>query len=1375
MVIDGVDRYRIMDPLFECVRVVLAHRGETCSPAYVAGISGAAFRIAGPCPCAPTCSLAMETQDLVGLLGYEMERLPLCGKGIDPARDVHKLVARVKGEVRAGRPVIVWHAFTNAEWDVVCGFDEAAKQFLGRGSYAGGKDYAAAPETRTSTCVEICPALGAILVGRKTGSFDARAAELDALEEAVRHAHRPRLPIHAAQDARGEVWRFNEGIACYDWWIDSWRRDPKRTPGVGDLYCLGVYRSTHRAAAGFLRELIEKHPKARAHLGTAAEHFTAEADALDACQKLPGLSWGDKRKPGPDRNARMGSLLEKARDAYAKGIDAVAAALEALDPERAARARRHAAVRRSNGKVWIPGIPPLDWPGRRNSFAGALSVALKVAEQPYTYAEIMGLTGLAFRVRWANEQTKTKWCPSCPIGEMPDEQAAAARLTGWKLPVEWTEAKGRDNGKLRTRIVAEIDAGRAVLTYPEHWNVATIYGYEDEGRTLLLRDYEHPEGSLRLPAAKLGPMQIYLGTHGQPPSLQAALREALQTAVSHWKRERHHGGLPDREYWYGAAAFDAWIGDLRGFDALPPKAQEDLKGLHGWNFASLHDARQAARKFLSDWRHAVDGPARTALEQAAALYEKEAKLLEPLAKAKEPADGEAPWSPDVRRKDAAALAEARKLEEQAIAKIEQALAAIGGNNRPARDAQAPTRLILEGVPKVRYIQDGLCPFALCAKACVDFLGTGHTYGHILAASGACFRMSWNHTKWDEGNMDLGRLGPEPFRRGLRAVGLGHEFILKKSWWPDAKGNDIRAMDDNQTTEATFRAKIVESIRSGMPVLAFGVVGPPEVSIVTGYDEDGKVLIGWACMDGEHPKDQREPNGMFRKRDWFANTQGLILLQRAAGPAQLYHEALEWAFQVLTLSKTPTHTFGQKAHKGWAWAMLKDHAFPDDDEEMLQRRRYTTWDGLIMLAERGAAAAFIEEAARHRADGTKHLLEAARLLREEGDLGAAVTKTLGGHRLPTTHLADPCARRLAADAILAAGEKNAQAARHLTLALGQKPGGFAFDGNQLEGLRPAYRNMTLLGCIKGCMNHLGKPVDDAWLYGVTGAAFMLNIDLYVDVSGPTSWDTAHLRKMAPRLGISLDHYVRALVTAPDFEAKQREAAKFAKAKLDAGIPCYGWDGCMEWLTINGHSDEACLEFSHYFPDGYKAQPWPKLGRDIPHVFEITSIELVAEPADERATVRAALEFALTMRPADGKPLDPTHAQGLQGYDLWIHCLETGDWRKATPHGVHHNVACWHECRAYAERFLRLAGQRVGGGLEPLFVEAAGHYRAVRKALCEMQTIFVYKYPQPPVDQAGVTRAIALLRTARDAETKGLDAIERILQKLSKTKAQEGARR
>ena len=217
ILIEGVDRFRAMEPMFECVRVILSYRGENYSPAYIQGISGAAFRIGGICPCASTCACAMETQDLIQLLGYDMEYLPLCGEGVDAEVEVHHVVARVKDEIRQGRPAIVWHAFTFAEWDVVCGFDDAKHQFLGRGSYAGLDGYATADQARTITCTEICPALGAILIGGKRGEFSPREAKLSALWAAVRHAH----STQNQDKLGGDQWAMLYGLLCYDRWISD--------------------------------------------------------------------------------------------------------------------------------------------------------------------------------------------------------------------------------------------------------------------------------------------------------------------------------------------------------------------------------------------------------------------------------------------------------------------------------------------------------------------------------------------------------------------------------------------------------------------------------------------------------------------------------------------------------------------------------------------------------------------------------------------------------------------------------------------------------------------------------------------------------------------------------------------------------------------------------------------------------------------------------------------------------------------------------------------------------------------------------------------------------------------------------------------------
>jgi len=321
--IEGMDRYRVTDPVFEGVRIILAARGDAYSPEYVQGISGSAFRIGGICPCAPTCANWMEPQDLIRLLGYEAEELSLARKGDELASATQEAVARVKQEIDAGRAVLVFHAFTNAEFDVVFGYDDNSNEFLGRGSYAGNdKPYAHADAKRMSTCGQICDSIGIITVGPRTGRLDRRTAEVAALKEAVRHARWQPGPDEAAS----EQWKMFYGIACYDRWGNDFRTNPKAN-SAGSKYCYDVIQSTHRAAAGFLREVAPGYDLGGEHLAQAAEHFEKEADILDTGK---GVLWWDAPRELTEAHRHQAvDVLQRARDEYAAGIELIEKALTA--------------------------------------------------------------------------------------------------------------------------------------------------------------------------------------------------------------------------------------------------------------------------------------------------------------------------------------------------------------------------------------------------------------------------------------------------------------------------------------------------------------------------------------------------------------------------------------------------------------------------------------------------------------------------------------------------------------------------------------------------------------------------------------------------------------------------------------------------------------------------------------------------------------------------------------------------------------------------------------------------------------------------------------------------------------------------------------
>ena len=406
-------------------------------------------------------------------------------------------------------------------------------------------------------------------------------------------------------------------------------------------------------------------------------------------------------------------------------------------------------------------------------------------------------------------------------------------------------------------------------------------------------------------------------------------------------------------------------------------------------------------------------------------------------------------------------------------------------------------------------------------------------------------------------------------------------------------------------------------------------------------------------------------------------------------------------------------------------------------------------------------AFLETIAKTRPDVASHLREAARLLREEGE--CHVPKPLGGPMMPAKSLVEPIARRKAGDVILEARYRNAKALHCLARALGRKHTP-RFDGKELKDLRPALRWMTVMSGLEGCMRYVDREVDTSWLYGVTGVAFMLNIDENVDVSGPTSWGHERITEMAPYLGVTLAHSVSGRTEAPDFEGKLKAARAFITAKIDAGVPMFGFDGGYpEYFTVNGYNDDAALYWTHYTAGGYMPRPWSKVGRNDVRFFEFVSVEPTDRKGDDRAAVREALAFALEVGRSKPSP-DGRNAKGIAGYEMWIRCLQSGDWRKPGLPGVHHNAACWNECRVYAEGFLRLAGKKLGGQLKPLFDKAADHYREVRLALGKMQAIFIYKYPLPPVNDDGVAQGVELLCLARDAEMRGLEVVGQILKRM-----------
>jgi hypothetical protein len=295
--------------------------------------------------------------------------------------------------------------------------------------------------------------------------------------------------------------------------------------------------------------------------------------------------------------------------------------------------------------------------------------------------------------------------------------------------------------------------------------------------------------------------------------------------------------------------------------------------------------------------------------------------------------------------------------------------------------------------------------------------------------------------------------------------------------------------------------------------------------------------------------------------------------------------------------------------------------------------------------------------------------------------------------------------------------------------------------------------------------LGMDVSDAWLYGGTGHAFVINLHEEVCPSGPTAWKTVKLFELGKNLGYRLDG-VFGFKHQDDFAGQQQRAWAHVRQAIDQGRPCYGWElEIPEFYVIYGYDDVGYYFSGPGCDEGKGPKPWQELGDTGIGVVELYSV-WPGEAADDATTVKAALSFALEHAANPEEWIFEHYRAGLEGFDNWIRALQAG---RASDMGMRYNTGVWAECRKYAVGFLEEAMQRLAGRADGPLDEAISHYGAVSENLNEVAAIYPWANKASdedllPVDDKS-RAAVEALQRAKAAEAAGLQALQRIVQSLS----------
>jgi len=396
-----------------------------------------------------------------------------------------------------------------------------------------------------------------------------------------------------------------------------------------------------------------------------------------------------------------------------------------------------------------------------------------------------------------------------------------------------------------------------------------------------------------------------------------------------------------------------------------------------------------------------------------------------------------------------------KLRKRMVAMVKETLQ----SHAPGEEFNEQVRRVLEQVPLVSFElhqkppEDGLprcpesIPFPSCLRACLQYLGddlgwqqiTAHgqswrldkTYVFLMGTTGCAFRLTWK-PGWHLDNPALCYISDDseaPLRRGFESVGYSWDIIRKQ---------------DDEVTEADLRARVIQSISQGRPVIARGVVGPPVECVVTGFDESGAVLLGWSFFQQsrEFSEDvEFESSGYFRKRNWFNSTDMVITLgdkyERKA-LADIYHDALEWALQVVRIPVVHgDRKSGLAAYQAWAEAISQDHEFADKSSEELRYLYDVHQDAVGTVAESRWYAHNFMNQIQADVPAPATLAKAASCYDREHSLMWQVWGLVGGPAASdetARQFADPAVRRRTAALILEARDADLEAAEWIEEAL-----------------------------------------------------------------------------------------------------------------------------------------------------------------------------------------------------------------------------------------------------------------------------------------------------------------------------------------------------
>lgn len=258
------------------------------------------------------------------------------------------------------------------------------------------------------------------------------------------------------------------------------------------------------------------------------------------------------------------------------------------------------------------------------------------------------------------------------------------------------------------------------------------------------------------------------------------------------------------------------------------------------------------------------------------------------------------------------------------------------------------------------------------------------------------------------------------------------------------------------------------------------------------------------------------------------------------------------------------------------------------------------------------------------------------------------------------------------------------------------------------------NASLMGVVKGALDHYGHGCSEAEAFVLSGHAFAINIHGEICPSSPYCWRTFRFVELLQNLGLEREELG---TLPPDADKDDRTSLEMrVRDCLEEGTICSVL--CLDHQLVLGHDDAGFILSQPWGDPGADTTPermsfgtWREFGFGPPVTFfRFTR----AERRPESAAVDAALDFAVEAWRSPVQFAEEGYGFGAHAYDKWLTAIDAGH---AGEHGNWWNATVWGECRERAgDYFQAIAASEYGGGVDQqLARELAVDYRALARLL------------------------------------------------------------